>query len=102
MAGHYLPYPYTRGNMPFKRGNLLKVLYTLHQMVGRIKQALQANEYALGVFFDIEGAFGNTPCQSVKQALDEKKVHKCLDNKYVKAPYHYGENRSLHSDCVCI
>jgi len=57
--------------MPFKRGNL-------HQMVGRIERALQANEYALGVFFDIEGAFDNTSCQSVKQALDEKKVHRAI------------------------
>jgi len=38
----------------------------LHQMVGRIEWALQANEYTLGVFFDIEAAFDNTSCQSVK------------------------------------
>ena len=43
--------------------------------MGRIEQALQANEYALVVFFDIEGASDNTSCQSVKQALDENKVY---------------------------
>jgi len=47
-------------------------------MVGRIERALQANEYTLGVFFDIEGAFDTTSCQSVKQALDEKKVHRVV------------------------
>jgi len=47
--------------------------------VGRIERALQANEYTLGVFFDIERAFDNTSCQSVKQALDEKKVHRAIN-----------------------
>jgi len=47
-------------------------------MVGRIERALHANEYTLGVFFDIEGAFDNTSCQSVEQALDEKKVHQVV------------------------
>jgi len=43
-------------------------------MVGRIERALQANEYTLGIFFDIEGAFDNTSCQ----ALDENKVHRVV------------------------
>jgi len=32
----------------------------LHQLVCRIKWALEATEYTLGVFFDIKGAFDNT------------------------------------------
>ena len=35
----------------------------LHQLIGRIEKALDAKEYALGIFFDIEGAFDNTPQQ---------------------------------------
>jgi len=31
-----------------------------HQLVGRTEKALDAREYSLGVFFDIEGAFNNT------------------------------------------
>jgi len=48
-------------------------------MVGRIERALEENEYTLGVFFDIEGASDNTSCQSVKQALDEKKLHRAIN-----------------------
>jgi len=50
----------------------------LHQLVGRIERALDAREYALGVFFDIQGAFDNTTCTSIKQALDEWKVHRSV------------------------
>ena len=32
----------------------------LHQLVGRIEKALDAKEFALGIFFDIEGAFDIT------------------------------------------
>ena len=32
----------------------------LNQLVGRKDKALDANEYALSVFFDTEGAFNNT------------------------------------------
>jgi len=79
-ADHYLLFPYTRGNMPFKCGNTES---DLHQTVGRTERALQANEYTLGVFFDIEGAFDNTSCQSVKQALDEKKVHRAISSAWI-------------------
>ena len=41
----------------------------LHQLVGRIEKALDAKEYVLGVFFDIEGAFDNTSSTCVKNAL---------------------------------
>ena len=32
----------------------------LHQLVGRIEKALDPQQYALGVCFDIEGTFDNT------------------------------------------
>ena len=41
----------------------------LHQLLGGIEWALEANEYTLGVFFDIEGAFDNTTCKSVRHAM---------------------------------
>jgi len=46
----------------------------LHHLVGRIERALDAGQYALGVFFDIQGAFDNTAILSVHQALSERKV----------------------------
>jgi len=46
----------------------------LHQLVGRTQRALDAKEYTLGVFFDIEGAFGNTTMDSIKTALDDCKI----------------------------
>ena len=58
----------------------------LHQRGGRIERALKASEYTLGVFFDIEGAFDNTSCQSVKRALDEKKVHRVLSLIHISEP----------------
>jgi ribonuclease HI len=50
----------------------------LHQLVGRIEKALDAKQYALGVFFDIEGAFDNTSPMAVKQTLRERGIHKSL------------------------
>jgi len=52
----------------------------LHQLVGRIEKALDSREYSLGVFFDIEGAFDNTSCKSIRLALDEWKVHRYIRN----------------------
>ena len=46
----------------------------LHQLVNRIEKALDAEQYALGVFFDIQGAFDNTPLVSVRQALRDRRV----------------------------
>ena len=50
----------------------------LHQLVGRIEKALDAREYSLGVFFDIEGAFDNTSTKSVKTALNEWKANRMV------------------------
>ena len=58
--------------MPSSQVGLLKV--HKHQLVGRIERALDAGQYALGAFFDIQGAFDNTPLLSVKQALAERDV----------------------------
>ena len=44
----------------------------LHQLVGRIEKALDPQQYALGVCFDIEGAFDNTSPIAVKQSLRER------------------------------
>jgi len=35
---------------------------------------VDAGQYALGVFFDIRGAFDNTPIVSVLKALSERKI----------------------------
>ena len=51
---------------------------TLHQLVGRIEKALDAKHYALGVFFDVEGAFDNTSPAAVKESLRERRIHKSL------------------------
>ena len=50
----------------------------LYQLVGRIERALDANEYSLGVFFDIEGAFDHTPTSAVSEALASWKVPRFL------------------------
>jgi len=44
----------------------------LHHIVGRIEKVLDGGEYALGIFFDIQGAFDNTPITSIKKALHER------------------------------
>jgi ribonuclease HI len=41
----------------------------LHQLVSRVEKALEHKEFALGVFFDIAGAFDNTPFGAVEDAL---------------------------------
>jgi ribonuclease HI len=44
----------------------------LHGIVGRIEGALHRKEYALGAFFDIEGAFDNAPYDVILSALGER------------------------------
>jgi ribonuclease HI len=46
----------------------------LHQMVSRVERALEMKEYALGVFFDIQGAFDNTPFTAVETALRQRRA----------------------------
>ena len=46
----------------------------LHQLVERVERALEAKQYPLGVFFDIEGAFDHTSTTAVRKALEERKV----------------------------
>ena len=41
----------------------------LHQLVVRVEKALDQQEIALGIFLDIEGAFDNTPYDSMCSAL---------------------------------
>jgi len=48
--------------------------------VGRIEKALDGGEYALGVFFDIQGAFDNTPITSIKKELHERQVIPSIRN----------------------
>ena len=43
----------------------------LHQLVERLERAIEANQFALGIFFDIEGAFNNVSITSVAKALDD-------------------------------
>ena len=52
----------------------------LHQLVGRIQRALDANEYTLGVFFDIEATFDNTTMDSIRTILDDWKVYRSVRN----------------------
>jgi len=39
----------------------------LHQLAEKTEGGLEAKQYALGMFFDIQGAFVNTPTLSVKK-----------------------------------
>ncbi|MCP3668559.1 MAG: hypothetical protein GY696_39775 [Gammaproteobacteria bacterium] len=46
----------------------------LHGLVSEIQKALDWKEYALGVFFDIQGAFDNTEFDIVSAALQDREV----------------------------
>jgi len=46
----------------------------LHQLVGRVERALDAGQYEVGVFLDIQDAFDSTPTVSVLKALSERKI----------------------------
>ena len=50
----------------------------LHILVGKIEQALELRLYALGAFFDIEGAFDNVPFQAMADALEDRQVPKVI------------------------
>jgi len=64
----------------------------LHQLVSRLERALDQKQYALGVFFNIEGAFDNSSPRSVRYALDEWRVVKPVRNWIVNMI----ESRSIH------
>lgn len=44
----------------------------LHQLVEKLERAMSNNQFALGIFFDIEGAFNNVTSKAVQLALDER------------------------------
>ena len=50
----------------------------LHNLVGRLETALEHREFALGAFFDIEGAFSNAAFESFEEALRERGVDRTL------------------------
>jgi hypothetical protein len=50
----------------------------LHQLVVQIEKALDQQETALGVFLDIEGAFNNTPYNSICAALARHEVSRTI------------------------
>jgi len=50
----------------------------LHSLVTRIERTLERQEYALGVFVDIEGAFDNASVQSLQSVLHSKGVNRII------------------------
>jgi len=48
--------------------------------VGRTERAIDAKHYALGIFFNIQGAFDNTPVKAVTDALMVQKVPLVIRN----------------------
>jgi len=52
----------------------------LHQLIGKIERTLSFKQYALGVFFDIEGAFDNSSPLSVATPLTDWQVGKPISN----------------------
>lgn len=50
----------------------------LHGIVDKIERALLGQEFALGVFLDIEGAFDNVLFSSFSLALRTRKTHSCI------------------------
>ena len=50
----------------------------LHSLISRIEHAVYRNEYALGVFFDIQGAFDNAPTDVIEKALETKGAHRIV------------------------
>ena len=64
----------------------------LSSMVGQIEGAFAKNEYALGVFLDIQGAFDNVRPESIIKGMMEKDFPSTLINWYE----HYLCNRTIH------
>ena len=62
---------------------------------GRMEKALDAKEYALGVFFDIEGAFDNTSSTCVKNAVADWEVHRAMCNWIAALIHHRIVNTTM-------
>ena len=63
----------------------------LSEVVDRIESSIMRKQYALGVFFDIEGAFDNVLTPKVLEGLNDKRVPKDIIRWYG----HYLSNRSV-------
>ena len=65
----------------------------LHSLVTRVNRSIDHKEYALGCFFDIEGAFDRATPESIEAAINREGISKnisgwvktLLGNRYVKA-----------------
>ena len=62
--GHLVDIPIHPRQHAFQAGKSTES--ALHHLVGRVEKAMDGGEYALGIFFDIQGAFDNTPITSIK------------------------------------
>lgn len=50
----------------------------IHQLVWRIEQALENQEYAVGIFLDIEGAFDNATIESIEMAMEDGGIEEAI------------------------
>ena len=56
-----------------------------------IEEALQRNQFALGIFLDIQGAFDNVRFEAILQGMQEKGINQEIISWY----QHYLHNRSI-------
>ena len=75
---------------------------TLHQLVNRIEKVLDAGQYALGVFFDIQGAFDNTSLVSVRRALRDHKVSFAIQQWISALPDHCKVGVQVGCIHICV
>ena len=52
----------------------------LHQLVSKAEKAIENKEYALGAFFDIQGAFDNAPSEVIIKALKNRECPEQIVN----------------------
>ena len=64
----------------FRKGNSTDTC--LSEVIDRIESSILRKQFALGVFFDIEGAFDNVLTSKVLEGLDEKGVPKDIIRWY--------------------
>jgi len=72
--------PLSMNQHAFRKGRSTES--ALSDMVGRIEGALNKNEFALGVFLDIQGAFDNVRPESIIQGMKDKGIGKHLIDWY--------------------